>query len=152
MKRRLAWFGLGFAGAEWVAADMPPLALVPAAALLVCLLVVFRRRPASLPLLGAMAGICFFALYGVFGVAPVQALAGQTHTCTVVVETDAETSPRRRTRQHPQPAQRRRRIPDVGRLPRGTHLPLRHHRLSPVGRNPQNRTGRRGRRGMDLLR
>lgn len=71
---------------------MPPLALVPAAALLVCLLVVFRRRPASLPLLGAMAGLCFFALYGVFGVAPVQALAGQTHTCTVVVETDAETS------------------------------------------------------------
>lgn len=91
MKRKLAWFGLGFAGAEWFAAYMPPLALVPAAAFLVCLLVVLRRLPRA-PLLGAGAGLCCFALYSLLVVAPVTNLAGRICTCTVVVETDAETS------------------------------------------------------------
>lgn len=92
MKRKLAWFGLGFAGAELFAAYMPPLVLVPAAALLVLLLILFRRRCARVPLLGAAAGLCCFSLFWFFAVSPVQKLAGQTVTCTVVVENDAETS------------------------------------------------------------
>ena len=38
MKRALAWFGMGFALAEVFAAHLPPLVLLPAAALLVVLL------------------------------------------------------------------------------------------------------------------
>lgn len=92
MKRKLAWFGIGFAGAELFAAYMPPLVLVPAAALLVLLLFLLWRHRTRPLFLGSVCGLCCFALFSWLVVAPIQSLAGRTCTCTVVVEGDAETS------------------------------------------------------------
>ena len=91
MKRKLAIFGLCFAGAELFAANMPPLVLVPAAALLLLLLFLsIVRRGRALPLvLGAVAGFCWFCTFSFAVFRPVRALAGQTVTCMVTVETDA---------------------------------------------------------------
>lgn len=91
MKRKLAIFGLCFAGAELFAANMPPLVLVPAAALLLLLLFLsIVRRSRALPLvLGAVAGLCWFCAFSFAVFRPVRALAGQTVTCMVTVETDA---------------------------------------------------------------
>ena len=91
MKRKLAFFGLCFAGAELFAANMPPLVLVPAAALLLLLLFLgVVRRSRYLPLAaGAAAGLCWFCLFSALAFRPVRALAGQTAACTVTVETDA---------------------------------------------------------------
>ena len=92
MKRKLGWFGLGFAGAELAAANLPPLVCVPAAAFLALLAFWNRRRDARTPLLGALCGLAWFALFALIFVQPCRALAGQTVTCTAVVETDAEAS------------------------------------------------------------
>ena len=92
MKRKLGWFGLGFAGAELAAANLPPLVCVPAAAFLALLAFWNRRRDARTPLLGALCGLAWFALFTLIFVQPCRALAGQTVTCTAVVETDAEAS------------------------------------------------------------
>ena len=91
MKRKLAIFGLCFAGAELFAANMPPLVLVPAAALLLLLLFLsIARRSRALPLvLGAVAGLCWFCAFSFAVFRPVRALAGQTVTCMGTVETDA---------------------------------------------------------------
>ena len=92
MKRKLGWFGLGFAGAELAAAILPPLVCVPAAAFLVCLalLGIKRRRDSAIPVLGALCGLAWFLVFTLVWVRPVKALAGQTVTCTAVVETDAD--------------------------------------------------------------
>lgn len=92
MKRKLGWFGLGFAGAELAAANLPPLVCVPAAAFLALLAFWKRRRDVRIPLLGALCGLAWFALFTLIFVQPCRALAGQTVTCTAVVETDAEAS------------------------------------------------------------
>lgn len=92
MKRKLAWFGLAFALAELFAAMMPPLVLVPAAALFGLLLFLYWRRKIRIPLLGAVLGLLFFAAYSLVIVFPVQKLAGQTVQCTVEVDTDAQAS------------------------------------------------------------
>ena len=94
MKRKLAIFGLCFAGAELFAANMPPLVLVPAAALLLLLLFLsIVRRSRALPLvLGAVAGLCWFCAFSFAVFRPMRALAGQTVTCMVTVETDATTA------------------------------------------------------------
>ena len=94
MKRKLATFGLCFAGAELFAANMPPLVLVPAAALLLLLLFLsIARRSRYLPLaVGAAAGLCWFCVFSFMAFRPVRALAGQTASCTVTVETDAATA------------------------------------------------------------
>ena len=92
MKRKLGWFGLGFAGAELAAANLPPLVCVPAAAFLALLAFWKRRRNVRIPLLGALCGLAWFALFTLIFVQPCRALAGQTVTCTAVVETDAEAS------------------------------------------------------------
>ena len=92
MKRKLGWFGLGFAGAELAAAILPPLVCVPAAAFLALLAFWNRRRDVRIPLLGALCGLAWFALFTLIFVQPCRALAGQTVTCTAVVETDAEAS------------------------------------------------------------
>lgn len=92
MKRRLAWLGLSFALAELFAAYMPPLVLVPAAALFVWLLFVYRKSSLRIPFVGALAGLLFFALYSALAVAPVRQYAGRQVQCTVVVQTDAESS------------------------------------------------------------
>ena len=94
MKRKLAIFGLCFAGAELFAANMPPLVLMPAAALLLLLLFLSAaRRSRYLPLaVGAAAGLCWFCLFSFAAFRPVRALAGQTASCTVTVETDAATA------------------------------------------------------------
>ncbi len=91
MKRKLAIFGLCFAGAELFAANMPPLVLVPAAALLLLLLfLALARHSRYLPLaIGAAAGLCWFCIFSFVAFRPVRALAGQTAACTVTVETDA---------------------------------------------------------------
>lgn len=70
---------------------MPPLVLVPAAALLLLLLFLsIVRRSRALPLvLGAVAGLCWFCTFSFAVFRPVRALAGQTVTCMVTVETDA---------------------------------------------------------------
>lgn len=92
MKRKLACFGLCFALAEVFAATMPPLVLVPAAALLVFLLVL-RRCSSYRPLLaGALCGLAVFSAFSVLVVRPAEQHAGQTALCTVTVETDAEPS------------------------------------------------------------
>lgn len=94
MKRKLGWFGLGFAGAELAAAKLPPLVCVPAAAFLVWL--VFwnhtRHRDRAIPALGALCGLAWFFVFSLVWVQPVRALAGQTVRCTAVIETDAEAS------------------------------------------------------------
>ena len=94
MKRKLGWFGLGFAGAELAAAILPPLVCVPAAAFLVrlALLGIKRRRDSAIPVLGALCGLAWFLVFTLVWVRPVKALAGQTVTCTAVVETDADAS------------------------------------------------------------
>ena len=94
MKRKLATLGLCFAGAELFAANMPPLVLVPAAALLLLLLFLsIARRSRYLPLaVGAAAGLCWFCVFSFMAFRPVRALAGQTASCTVTVETDAATA------------------------------------------------------------
>ena len=94
MKRKLAIFGLCFAGAELFAANMPPLVLVPAAALLLLLLfLIVARRSRYLPLaVGAAAGLCWFCVFSFAAFRPVRALAGQMASCTVTVETDATTA------------------------------------------------------------
>ena len=94
MKRKLGWFGLGFAGAELAAAILPPLVCVPAAAFLVCLALLWikRRRDSAVPVLGALCGLAWFLVFTLVWVRPVKALAGQTVTCTAVVETDADAS------------------------------------------------------------
>ena len=94
MKRKLGWFGLGFAGAELAAAILPPLVCVPAAAFLVCLALLWikRRRDSAIPILGALCGLAWFLVFTLVWVRPVKALAGQTVTCTAVVETDADAS------------------------------------------------------------
>ena len=92
MKRAIAWFGLGFALADVFAAHLPPLVLLPAAALLVVLLFWTWRKAARVPLLGAVCGLLVFAVFFLAAVYPVERRAGQTVRCTVTVETDAETS------------------------------------------------------------
>lgn len=94
MKRKLGWFGLGFAGAELAAAILPPLVCVPAAAFLVWLAFFSRkrRRDHGIPLLGAVCGLAWFLVFSLLWVRPARALAGQTVTCTAVVETDADAS------------------------------------------------------------
>ena len=94
MKRKLGWFGLGFAGAELAAAILPPLVCVPAAAFLVCLALLWikRRRDSAIPVLGALCGLAWFLVFTLVWVRPVKARAGQTVTCTAVVETDADAS------------------------------------------------------------
>ena len=80
MKRKLGWFGLGFAGAELAAANLPPLVCVPAAAFLVCLALLWikRRRDSAIPVLGALCGLAWFLVFTLVWVRPVKALAGQT--------------------------------------------------------------------------
>ena len=92
MKRKLGWFGLGFAGAELAAACLPPLVCVPAAAFLALLAFWQRRRDWVIPMLGALCGLAWFLVFSLIWVRPAKALAGQTVTCTAVVETDAEAS------------------------------------------------------------
>ena len=94
MKRKLGWFGLGFAGAELAAAILPSPVCVPAAAFLVCAAWMLwkRRSDTVIPLVGALCGLAWFLLFSFVWVRPAQALAGQTVTCTAVVETDAEAS------------------------------------------------------------
>lgn len=92
MKRKLGWFGLGFAGAELAAACLPPLVCVPAAAFLALLAFWQRRRDTIIPMLGALCGLAWFLVFTLIWVRPAKALAGQTVTCTAVVETDADAS------------------------------------------------------------
>lgn len=92
MKRKLACFGLCFALAEMFAATMPPLVLVPAAALLVFLLFLGFHSIYRPMLLGALSGALCFFLFALLAVRPVESRAGQTAWCTVTVETDAEPS------------------------------------------------------------
>lgn len=89
MKRKLAWFGFAFALAELFAAYMPPLVLLPAAAFFALLFFVCRKNAVCIPFCGALCGVVFFALFFWLTVRPVTAHAGQTASCTVVVETDA---------------------------------------------------------------
>ena len=90
MKRNLAWFALGFALAELAAANLPPLVCVPAAALFAFAVFGFRKRSLHIPALGAVCGFVYFAVFAALFVRPVQALAGQTVTAAVTVQTDAE--------------------------------------------------------------
>lgn len=90
MKRKLGWFGLGFAGAELAAAILPPPVCVPAAAFLTFAAFWQRRKAMRAPLLGALCGLVWFAVFTLLWVRPVRTMAGQTVTCTAVVETDAE--------------------------------------------------------------
>lgn len=92
MKRKLAWFGLAFALAELFAAMMPPLVLVPAAALFGLLLFLYWRKDFRFPLLGAVLGLVVFTVYSFVAVFPIQRMAGQTVQCTVEIETDAQAS------------------------------------------------------------
>lgn len=71
---------------------MPPLVLVPAAALFGLLLFLYWRQDLRFPLLGAVLGLAFFVVYSFVFVLPIQSLAGQTVQCTVEIETDAQTS------------------------------------------------------------
>ena len=89
MIRSAAWFGLGFAGAELLAAQMPPLASVSAAALLICFAWLFHKRRIRSLLFGAAAGGAFFVLFAACIVWPVQRLAGRTVTACAEVQTDA---------------------------------------------------------------
>ena len=72
MKRKLGWFGLGFAGAELAAAILPPLVCVPAAAFLVWLAFFSRkrRRDHGIPLLGAVCGLAWFLVFSLVWVRP----------------------------------------------------------------------------------
>ena len=90
MKRNLAWFALGFALAELAAANLPPLVCVPAAALFAFAVFGLRKRSLHIPALGAVCGFVYFAVFAALFVRPVQAMAGQTVTAAVTVQTDAE--------------------------------------------------------------
>lgn len=90
MKRNLAWFALGFALAELAAANLPPLVCVPAAALFAFAVFGLRKCSLHIPALGAVCGFVYFAVFAALFVRPVQALAGQTVTAAVTVQTDAE--------------------------------------------------------------
>lgn len=92
MKRKLAWFGLAFALAELFAAYMPSLVLLPAAAFFALLFFVYRKNAVCIPFCGALCGLAFFASFFWITVRPVTAHAGQTASCTVVVETDTAAS------------------------------------------------------------
>lgn len=92
MKRKLACFGLAFALAELFAANMPPLVLVPAAALFALLVFLFWHHDIRIPLLGALCGSVFFLLFILVNVLPLQQWVGQQVRCTVTVETDAARS------------------------------------------------------------
>ena len=89
MKRKLAWFALGFALTELAAANLPPLVCVPAAALFAFAVFGLRKRSLHIPALGAVCGFVYFAVFAALFVRPVQALAGQTVTAAVTVQTDA---------------------------------------------------------------
>ena len=90
MKRKLAWFALGFALTELAAANLPPLVCVPAAALFAFAVFGLRKRSLHIPALGAVCGFVYFAVFAALFVRPVQAMAGQTGTAAVTVQTDAE--------------------------------------------------------------
>ncbi len=90
MNRNLAWFALGFALAELAAANLPPLVCVPAAALFAFAVFGLRKRSLHIPALGAVCGFVYFAVFAALFVRPVQAMAGQTVTAAVTVQTDAE--------------------------------------------------------------
>lgn len=90
MKRNLAWFALGFALAELAAANLPPLVCVPAAALFAFAVFGLRKCSLHIPALGAVCGFVYFAVFAALFVRPVQAMAGQTVTASVTVQTDAE--------------------------------------------------------------
>lgn len=92
MKRKLACFGMAFALAELFAANMPPLVLVPAAALFALLVFLFWHHNIRIPLLGALCGTVFFLLFILVNVLPLQQWVGQQVRCTVTVETDAARS------------------------------------------------------------
>ena len=92
MKRKLACFGMAFALAELFAANMPPLVLVPAAALFALLVFLFWHHNIRIPLLGALCGTIFFLLFILVNVLPLQQWVGQQVRCTVTVETDAARS------------------------------------------------------------
>ena len=92
MKRKLACFGLAFALAELFAANMPPLVLVPAAALFALLVFLFWHYDIRIPLLGSLCGTVFFLLFILVNVLPLQQWVGQQVRCTVTVETDAARS------------------------------------------------------------
>ena len=92
MKRKLACFGLAFSLAELFAANMPPLVLVPAAALFALLVFLFWHYDIRIPLLGSLCGTVFFLLFILVNVLPLQQWVGQQVRCTVTVETDAARS------------------------------------------------------------
>ena len=92
MKRKLACFGMAFALAELFAANMPPLVLVPAAALFALLVFLFWHYDIRIPLLGSLCGTVFFLLFILVNVLPLQQWVGQQVRCTVTVETDAARS------------------------------------------------------------
>ena len=92
MKRKLAWFGLGFALAELFAAYMPPLVIVPAAALFALLLFLCWQKNTRFPLLGTVCGLAFFVLYSAIVILPVRQYIDQTAACTAVVQPDRESS------------------------------------------------------------
>lgn len=71
---------------------MPPLVLVPAAALFGLLLFLYWRKDLRFPLLGAVLGLVVFTVYSFVAVLPIQRMAGQTVQCTVEIETDAQAS------------------------------------------------------------
>lgn len=92
MKRKFACFGLAFAGLELFAAYLPPLVSLLAAAVLGLALVLLRRKPVRVLLLGALCGLAYFGLFSALFVAPAQNLAGRTATCVAVVDTDCAPS------------------------------------------------------------
>ena len=92
MKRKLACFGMAFALAELFATNMPPLVLVPAAALFALLVFLFWHYDIRIPLLGSLCGTVFFLLFILVNVLPLQQWVGQQVRCTVTVETDAARS------------------------------------------------------------
>lgn len=83
---------MAFALAELFAANMPPLVLVPAAALFALLVFLFWHYDIRIPLLGSLCGTVFFLLFILVNVLPLQQWVGQQVRCTVTVETDAARS------------------------------------------------------------
>lgn len=93
IKRKLAGFGLAFAATELAAAYLPPLVLLPVAAVLLLALCVWARlRPWRCLLLGAALGCVWAFGFQLCAVRPVTDLAGQTLHCKATVETDCESS------------------------------------------------------------
>lgn len=91
MKRKLAWFGLGFALARLFAAYMPPLVIVLAAALFALLLFLCWQKHAF-SFIGYSMRTRVFALYSAIVILPVRQYIGQTAACTAVVQPDRESS------------------------------------------------------------